>query len=159
MKNNTDDLRRIAGWVCDRAGRHDAVDLLTLYRGDGKAASVELSPVCAHRPRQSAARGDVAEAVVMAKATSTVCQWCDGPFRARRGGSPQRFCGAGCRTAFWSALRRWGERAVAAGILTINDIKKADPAACTLLPGRGSPAPVGEMPPQHSGRGALSESR
>jgi hypothetical protein len=24
---------------------------------------------------------------------------------------------------FWSALRRWGERAVAAGILTIADIK------------------------------------
>jgi hypothetical protein len=47
MKNNTDDLRRIARWVCDRAGRHDAVDRLTLYREDGKAASVELSPACA----------------------------------------------------------------------------------------------------------------
>jgi hypothetical protein len=47
MKNNTDDLRRIAGWVCDRVGRHDAVDLLTPYREDGNAASVELSPACA----------------------------------------------------------------------------------------------------------------
>jgi hypothetical protein len=76
------------------------------------------------------------------------CQWCERPFRVRRGGSPQRFCGAKCRTIFWSALRRWGERAVAAGILTIPDIKNADPAACTLLLGATSPAPVGEAAPQ-----------
>ena len=28
-----------------------------------------------------------------------------------------RFYRARCRTAFWSALRRWGERAIAAGAL------------------------------------------
>jgi hypothetical protein len=33
---------------------------------------------------------------------------------------------------FWSTLRRWGARAVAAGILTIADIRNGDPAACTL---------------------------
>jgi hypothetical protein len=55
--------------------------------------------------------------------TSTSCRWCKRPFRARQGGSPQRFCGASCRTMFWSALRRWGERALAADILTIADIK------------------------------------
>jgi hypothetical protein len=64
------------------------------------------------------------------------------PFRARRGGSPQRFCGSKCRMMFWSALRRWGEQAVAAGILTIGDIRSGSPAACTLHPGRVSPAPV-----------------
>ena len=42
---------------------------------------------------------------------------------------------------FWSTLRRWGARAVAAGILTIADIRNGDPAACTL-PG----API--SPPQ-----------
>jgi hypothetical protein len=42
---------------------------------------------------------------------------------------------------FWSALRRWGERAVAVGILTIADIRNGDPAACTVLPGAISPAP------------------
>ena len=61
------------------------------------------------------------------------CLWCGRAFVARRGGSPQRFCRARCRTAFWSALRRWGERAVAAGILTIGDIRTGDPAPCTLL--------------------------
>ena len=74
---------------------------------------------------------------------STVCHWCEQPFRPRRGGSPQRFCGAACRSAFWSALRRWGERAIAAGILTIDDIRDGNPEACTLLRGRLPPAPAG----------------
>jgi hypothetical protein len=39
------------------------------------------------------------------------------------------------QTMFWSALRRWGERAVAAGILTIPDIRNGHPEACTLSQG------------------------
>ena len=70
---------------------------------------------------------------------TSACEWCGKPFRARRGGSPQRFCGAACRSAFWSALRRWGERAVASGILTLDTIKNGNPAACTPLPGTISP--------------------
>jgi hypothetical protein len=46
--------------------------------------------------------------------------------------------------AFWSALRRWGERAVAAGVLTIADIRNGAAAACTLLPGGFSSAPISE---------------
>ncbi len=34
---------------------------------------------------------------------------------------------------FWSALRLWGERALAVGVLTIEDIRNGDPTACTLL--------------------------
>jgi hypothetical protein len=63
----------------------------------------------------------------------TKCSWCGQDLQPRRGGSPQRFCSAERRSLFWSALRRWGERAVAAGILTITDIRNGDPAACTLL--------------------------
>jgi len=76
------------------------------------------------------------------------CIWCDRPFRARRGGSPKRFCCPAHRMAFWSALRRWGERAVAAGILTVADIRNGDPAACALLPGSISPVsvPLAEKP-------------
>jgi hypothetical protein len=76
--------------------------------------------------------------------SSGVCLWCDRPFRTRRGGSPKRFCSAAHRVAFWSALRRWGERAVAARVLTLDQIRNADPAACTLLPGGISPLPVSE---------------
>ena len=48
---------------------------------------------------------------------------------------------------FWSALRGWGERALATGILTIADIKNGDPAACTLRGGVMPPSPVPEDRP------------
>src|SRR5262249_575493 len=59
--------------------------------------------------------------------------WCDSPFKSRRGGFSQRFCGPRCRNAFWSALRRWGDRAIADGVLTIAEMKDGTAAACTLL--------------------------
>jgi hypothetical protein len=53
---------------------------------------------------------------------------------------------------FWSALRCWGERAVAAGFLTIDAIKNRDPAACTL-PGTTISLPsVAEEPPESACR-------
>jgi hypothetical protein len=64
----------------------------------------------------------------------------------RRGGSPQRFCSTEHRSLFWSALRRWGARAVAAGILTIADIRNGDPAACTLPGALTSSAPQPSSP-------------
>ena len=78
--------------------------------------------------------------------TRATCLWCGRSFTARRGGSPQRFCRARCRTAFWSALRRWAERAVASGALTIDHIRNADPAACMLVPDdiSSAPAPLGQ---------------
>jgi hypothetical protein len=49
---------------------------------------------------------------------------------------------------FWSALRRWGERAVAAGILTIPDIKNGHPAiAATGTSEKPLPAPAHAAPP------------
>jgi hypothetical protein len=87
--------------------------------------------------------------------TSPVCPWCGRPFRARRGGSAQRFCCARCRISFWSALRRWGERAVAAGILTGTDIRSGDPEACTLLLGASSPATTPELGSEVEALGAL----
>ena len=81
-----------------------------------------------------------------------ICEWCEQPFQPRRGGSPQRFCGPKCRSAFWSGLRRWGERAISAGILTIGDIRNGDPAAaaCTLLLRATSATPEGELPSLYS---------
>jgi hypothetical protein len=86
------------------------------------------------RVRWQADRRDAGEAIVMIEEASTSCQWCARPFQARRsGGSPQRFCCTKCRTMCWSALRRWGDQAIADGILTIADLKNGDVTACTLL--------------------------
>ena len=65
------------------------------------------------------------------------CLWCKRPFRARRGGSPRRFCCAAHRMAFWSAARRWAERAVVSGLLSVDDIRNDATEACTLLLGSG----------------------
>ena len=93
-------------------------------------------------------------------ATSTACIWCGRPFRTRRGGSPKRFCSATHRAAFWSALRRWGERAVASGILTVADVRNGAAVTCTLPPGGISPAAISRdqkaapVPPAASPDGA-----
>ena len=55
---------------------------------------------------------------------------------------PQRFCCGAHRMAFWSALRRWAERAVAAGVLSLDQIREGAPEACMLLPGEEAPAPA-----------------
>jgi hypothetical protein len=65
------------------------------------------------------------------------CLWCKRPFRARRGGSPKRFCCAAHRIALWSAARRWAERAVVSGLLSVDDIRNDATEACTLLLGSG----------------------
>ena len=76
--------------------------------------------------------------------SDSACLWCGHPYRARRGGSPQRFCRTRCRITFWSALRQWDERAIAAGTLTVIDLRNGATAACTLQGEpvlRGSPQP------------------
>lgn len=93
--------------------------------------------------RPAARRGTAGAAEVTKVQPGEVkCSWCGQDLQPRRGGSPQRFCSAEHRSLFWSALRRWGERAVAAGILTIADIRNGDPAACTLLLKATLPAPI-----------------
>ena len=66
-------------------------------------------------------------------AVQTCCLWCGERLTPRRGGSPKRFCCARHRLMFWNAARRWAERAVTAGILTVGDPKKGAPAASALL--------------------------
>jgi hypothetical protein len=54
------------------------------------------------------------------------CSWCGRGFERRTsGGSDQRFCQPACRQAFWSAARRWVERAVQAGLLSSDMLKAA----------------------------------
>jgi hypothetical protein len=85
------------------------------------------------------------------------CQWCEEPFRARRGVTAQRFCCSAHRTAFWTALRRRGKRAVAAG-----QIREGAPeGVCFSQAGKHPPAPghlVGQsapaVPPERLGEAA-----
>ena len=72
-----------------------------------------------------------------------------------RGLPPRRgFCSTEHRSLFWSTLRRWGARAVAAGILTIADIRNGDPAACTLP---GAPVSSPPVPASAEGQDCLSD--
>lgn len=74
---------------------------------------------------------------------SAICVWCGTQFTARTtGGSPQRFCSPADRAAFHSAARRWAERAVASGALSVPDIQSTAPAACTLPGTAEAVAPV-----------------
>lgn len=70
------------------------------------------------------------------------CLFCDRPFQARRtGGTPKKFCSPAHRNAFHTAARKWAEKAVADGRITLDDLKR-DPGACTLLPAASSLSPV-----------------
>ena len=71
-----------------------------------------------------------------------VCLWCGRFFVPRRGGSEQRFCGSGHRHEFHSAARRYVDRAVATGILTVAEIQDGPAEACALLSGSNSASPA-----------------
>jgi hypothetical protein len=61
------------------------------------------------------------------------CVWCYRPFRPRRtGGRAQRFCRPGCRRQFHAAARRWALDAMAAGALTLADVKQGFQRTCAL---------------------------
>src|SRR5262249_17000825 len=81
------------------------------------------------------------------RGVAPVCEWCEPPFRARRGGSPQRFCVPSIRQAFWSGLRRFGEQALESGILTIADLRTGSARACTLLQHTETAPPLLEAAP------------
>jgi hypothetical protein len=54
------------------------------------------------------------------------CPWCGKNFQPRSsGGTDQRFCRPACRQAFWTAARRWVMRAVAAGLLSPEVLRRS----------------------------------
>ena len=73
----------------------------------------------------------------MVSPAAITCPWCDRLFRARQtGGREQRFCRPSCRLAFHAAARAWALDAIAAGVLSIGDIKTgfAQRARCSERP-------------------------
>ncbi len=63
------------------------------------------------------------------------CLWCGAEFLAKTvGAHRKRFCSTRCRNFFHSAARRWVERALADGRLSLNDLG-APSASCTTVGG------------------------
>ena len=82
-----------------------------------------------------------------------LCLWCNRPFARRRsGGSRQMFCGPSHRTSFHTAARRWAERAIASGVLTVAELQNGTAAAYTLARGH-------EAGPESSGKGKRGSQR
>jgi hypothetical protein len=79
---------------------------------------------------------------VTTQATSA-CDWCETPYRARQsGGRGQRFCSERCRRAFHAGVRRWTLDELAAGRLTLADIRNARPATRAFATDAVKPSPV-----------------
>jgi hypothetical protein len=61
------------------------------------------------------------------------CLWCGRAFAPRRsGGRTQRFCGTRCRRGFDAGLRAWTLAELAAGRLTVDNIRRRSPATRAL---------------------------
>ena len=61
--------------------------------------------------------------------------WCERGFEPRTSGSPQRFCQTKFREAFHSAGRRFAERAVLCGRLTVDELRGDPLEACMVRGG------------------------
>jgi len=67
-------------------------------------------------------------------------------FRGRQtGGRAQRFCQPVCRRAFHAAARTWALDAIAAGILTVTDVRTGPVATRTLALFASAAMPIDEM--------------
>jgi hypothetical protein len=76
------------------------------------------------------------------------CDWCDAPLAGSGRGSRQRFCSSTCRTAFHTAARRRAESELAAGTITVADLRNAPTEACTLSRRTEPGQPVGGIGPE-----------
>jgi hypothetical protein len=85
----------------------------------------------------------------------TRCSWCGRALQPSRGGSPKKFCSSRHRTEFHSAARRFAERAVAAGVVTLDAVKVGDLRACTLIQDAACSADISEAEGGQNALGAL----
>ena len=60
-----------------------------------------------------------------------LCQWCENPFPPRMvGGHTKKFCSAQCRNHYHASARKWVQKAVSVGLLSVADLKVVQ-ASCT----------------------------
>ena len=63
--------------------------------------------------------------------TKPTCPWCGRRFEPKTvGAHRKRFCSATCKDRYHAALRKWAERAVANGQLSVADLKSTQ-SSCT----------------------------
>jgi endogenous inhibitor of DNA gyrase (YacG/DUF329 family) len=68
---------------------------------------------------------------------ATRCAWCGAKFQSRVVGAHlKRFCSTRCQDRFHAAARRWAERAIVEGRLSLIDLK-ASGVSCTTRGGGG----------------------
>ena len=61
----------------------------------------------------------------------TLCPWCAAPFTAKIvGAHRKRFCSVRCKNRYHAATRKWVQKAIGAGLISIVDLKAAE-ASCT----------------------------
>lgn len=55
-----------------------------------------------------------------------VCPWCGQPFEVKSiGAHRKRFCSPACKGRYHTALRRWAQKALAEGELSLEDLRSA----------------------------------
>lgn len=75
--------------------------------------------------------------------TGRRCAWCGEAFEPGGRGKPQRFWSAAHRRAYDQAARDWVRQALASGLLTVEDLRKASRKARAL---RGRQLEAGRAP-------------
>lgn len=64
----------------------------------------------------------------------TPCPWCGEPFEpVKRGAHEKRFCRIECKRAFEQAARRYAYRAIATGMLTVEQMRQISGAEVTSV--------------------------
>ncbi len=59
------------------------------------------------------------------------CPWCAAPFTAKKVGAHQKkFCSPRCKNRYHAAARKWVQKAIGVGLISIVDLKAAE-ASCT----------------------------
>jgi endogenous inhibitor of DNA gyrase (YacG/DUF329 family) len=77
------------------------------------------------------------------------CLWCAKQFPPRTaGGHTKRFCSAACRARFHTALGRWAQGALAAGRVSIDDLRATQGVVHDAVDGRFGGSTLATIPPR-----------
>ena len=79
------------------------------------------------------------------------CLWCGRPFTFRKvGAHAKKFCSAPCKNRYHTAARRWIQRAITDGQLSVTDLNRHSPDAIQIRGNRTTVPPPRELYPFRS---------